>query len=123
MYQVNRLKPQIKAKWVAALRSGDYKQGYGQLRGGRNFDEFCALGVLCNLHAQEHPEIAALQRDPALYMGMAHSLPREVCEWAFKENGRTRPKVVDGTRLVKIDTLNDERKGFKRIAKLIEEQL
>lgn len=36
----------IKEKWVAELRSGKYKQGTGYLR--RN-DEFCCLGVLCEL--------------------------------------------------------------------------
>lgn len=38
--------PEIKAKWVAALRSGKYKQGRGRLRSG---DEFCCLGVLCDI--------------------------------------------------------------------------
>ncbi len=39
--------PNIKAKWVEALRSGEYKQGIGLLRdcdGG-----FCCLGVLCHV--------------------------------------------------------------------------
>ena len=35
-----------RAKWVAALRSGDYKQGLGRLRHG---DEFCCLGVACDV--------------------------------------------------------------------------
>jgi hypothetical protein len=37
----------LKTKWVAALRSGDYKQGTGVLR--RNDDTFCCLGVLCDI--------------------------------------------------------------------------
>ena len=45
------MNPEIKAKWVAALRSGEYKQAKGQLRIGNSF---CCLGVLCNLHAQAH---------------------------------------------------------------------
>jgi hypothetical protein len=36
--------PDLKAKFVAALRSGRYRQGRSQLRGGD--DCFCALGVL-----------------------------------------------------------------------------
>ena len=37
---------EIKAKWVAALRSGEYQQGQGMLR----LDgEFCCLGVLCDV--------------------------------------------------------------------------
>lgn len=40
--------PEIKAKWIAALRSGEYKQGTGRL-----YDDltgrFCCLGVLCEV--------------------------------------------------------------------------
>ena len=41
------MNPEIKAQWVAALRSGEYKQGRGQLR--NTDDEYCCLGVLCDL--------------------------------------------------------------------------
>jgi hypothetical protein len=60
------MKPEIKKMWLEALRSGQYKQGGGALRphGG---NEFCCLGVLCNLHAQTHPKIAAQQKDPEVY--------------------------------------------------------
>lgn len=37
---------EIKAKWTAALRSGNYQQAFGMLRlDGR----FCCLGVLCDI--------------------------------------------------------------------------
>lgn len=36
----------LKTKWLAALRSGKYKQGQRALK--RN-DEFCCLGVLCDV--------------------------------------------------------------------------
>lgn len=42
-----RLNPEIKAKWLAALRSGKYEQGQSQLR--PTDTEFCCLGVLCDL--------------------------------------------------------------------------
>lgn len=35
-----------KKRWLKALRSGEYKQGVGYLKNG---DEFCCLGVLCDL--------------------------------------------------------------------------
>jgi hypothetical protein len=38
---------QIKKQWVEALRSGKYKQGTGHLRTG---DNYCCLGVLCDLN-------------------------------------------------------------------------
>ena len=37
----------LKAKWLEALRSGRYKQGRYRLR--NNGDEFCCLGVLCDI--------------------------------------------------------------------------
>lgn len=37
---------ELKAKWIAALRSGEYKQGRGKLK--RN-DLYCCLGVLCEV--------------------------------------------------------------------------
>lgn len=36
---------EIRAKWLEALRSGNYKQGKFGLRTG---DTFCCLGVLCD---------------------------------------------------------------------------
>ena len=41
------MNPEIKALWLTALRSGDYKQGQGVLRDGA--DNFCCLGVLTDL--------------------------------------------------------------------------
>lgn len=50
-------------KWVAALRSGEYRQTQG-LMGVEDEDgnaSFCCLGVATELYMQEHPE--ALRRD------------------------------------------------------------
>lgn len=41
----------VKAQWIQALRSGEYKKGRGALRPTR--DTFCCLGVLCDLYAKE----------------------------------------------------------------------
>ena len=40
----------LKAKWLEALRSGRYKQGKFRLRNNR--DEFCCLGVLCDISGE-----------------------------------------------------------------------
>lgn len=37
----------LKAKWIEALRSGKYKQGRLALR--TKSDDFCCLGVLCDV--------------------------------------------------------------------------
>lgn len=40
------MNPEIKAKWIAALRSGKYKQGKFYLNTNARF---CCLGVLCDV--------------------------------------------------------------------------
>ena len=60
------MKAKIRKLWQAELRSGKIKQARGQLRTKKGM---CCLGVLCNLHAQAHPKIAAMQTDPEEYMG------------------------------------------------------
>lgn len=37
------MNPELKAKWIAALRSGNYKQGRGRLK---HAGRYCCLGVL-----------------------------------------------------------------------------
>lgn len=39
------MKPELKAKWVAALRSGRFNQSVGSLRNDQS-DAYCCLGVL-----------------------------------------------------------------------------
>jgi hypothetical protein len=73
------MKRSIARKWAQALESGEYKQGTGQLRKG---DKFCALGVLCNLHAQEYPEIATKEKVKSRYLGASTELPLDVMVWA-----------------------------------------
>lgn len=41
-----KMKPEIKAAWIQALRSGDYVQSQGHLA---NSSGHCCLGVLCEL--------------------------------------------------------------------------
>lgn len=49
------MKQNIMKKWVKALRSGKYKQGYGTLKQYNGFEEVyhCCLGVLCELYNDE----------------------------------------------------------------------
>lgn len=42
-------------KWVAALRSGEYKQGRTQLKWG---DTYCCLGVLCEISGKDYDDYA-----------------------------------------------------------------
>ena len=73
------MNPTVKLKLIKALKSGRYKQTHHQLRNG---DRFCVLGVICNLHAQAHPDIASAQKNKNSYMGSSVTLPDKVREWA-----------------------------------------
>jgi hypothetical protein len=42
---------ELKAKWIDAMRSGNYRQGKGYLRSGKN--EHCCLGVLADVCGAE----------------------------------------------------------------------
>lgn len=46
--------PELKAKWVAALRSGEYKQGQARMKRIHEDDtaSYCCLGVLCEITGQ-----------------------------------------------------------------------
>lgn len=108
------MKLSIAKKWIAALRSGNYKQAKETLRRGNSF---CCLGVLCNLHAQEHPEIAAEQRYAAKYMGRGNFLPEAVAVWAGLKSDNA---MIPG-HLYSLSYQNDTGADFKKIADLIAE--
>ncbi|MCA2570675.1 hypothetical protein [Microcystis sp. M42BS1] len=114
----------IKKRWVEALRSGKYKQGKNVLRDVDN--NFCCLGVLCNLHAQVHPESAKEETNPNHYMGKFSFLPKEVALWAEftdEEWEETLIGVDVGTPEGSLSLLNDAGYNFKRIAKVIDRYL
>ena len=81
---------EIKQEWIAALRSGEYKQATGLLN---NCEGMCCLGVLCDLYAKKHSEVEWVFKQPEEYTGKLNgdlgtlfneelSLPKEVMEWA-----------------------------------------
>ena len=87
--------PESKAKWLAALRSGKYKQGKGMLKcEGR----YCCLGV-------------------AVEIGI--STPNEL----FPETLCTEEDFLDECLQRKLASLNDGGRSFKKIADYIEEKL
>lgn len=86
------LRPEVKAKWTEALRSGTYTQGVGQLRDKAN--NYCCLGVLCEVAVQEGviPPARIFEgwTDYGFGNGPANDtrtgvLPPSVQEWAFED--------------------------------------
>lgn len=52
---MKKMNPKVKQAWIDALRSGKYKQGEGYLAQKAGEETFyCCLGVLCELHRQDH---------------------------------------------------------------------
>lgn len=121
--------PAIRARWVAALRSGEYEQAWGVLRddaGGR-----CCLGVLCDL-AVEDGVIPPADRNALdgswLYAGEDTELPPVVRDWAGLRMCNPVPGIdeCDGdgnpASLAELNDGSDERQGwtFAQIADVIE---
>lgn len=46
----------LRTEWLAALRSGEYRQAPGALQ-ANDASGFCCLGVLCDLAVKRHPEL------------------------------------------------------------------
>ena len=75
------MNPEIKTLWIEALESGEYKQGRGFLRKG---DEFCCLGVLCDIAVKEGAITVESRNDDdvVFYDGSPTMLPESVADWS-----------------------------------------
>lgn len=106
---------------VDALESGEYEQTTGQLR--QQYDGwtgFCCLGVVCNLHAIEHPEIAARETRLGHYIGELGYLPEEVMEWTgIRTNYGDLPNTDAAAGWTSLMSANDGGASFKDIAQLV----
>lgn len=49
-----KMDPELKQKWIAALKSGEYKQGKARLH-DKNAGTYCCLGVLNEVAAYGYP--------------------------------------------------------------------
>ena len=112
------MNPQIKQKWVDALRSGGYQQTQRYLRTDNGF---CCLGVLCDLYAKENNVEWNLVNNGHNYefQDKESHLPSSVVEWSGVED--SNPLVNDKTE--SLANLNDRGSTFNVIADVIEHQL
>lgn len=107
----------VKEKWIAALRSGKYKQGRNNLN---NNGAYCCLGVLCEVYLENCDEPKIEKRTEigydnlVFYGGWSAGLPDEVHVWSGLSN-------LSPSQLI---YLNDKaNKSFAEIADYIEEKL
>jgi hypothetical protein len=112
------MNPDIKKRWLDALRSGKFKQGREALRSNHGGDtRHCCLGVLCELAVED----GVARRKGNRYLDCSEILPRDVQHWAELDD--PNPSVRGQGFSVCLAEMNDSGKDFNAIADIIEEQL
>lgn len=116
---------ELKAKWLAALRGGKYKQGKGFLRTGD--DCFCCLGVLCDL---VHPEGWGETKKMTACVGTKSiEAPAVRFNWSEDYDFHSLPWHLrdeinmPGEEVGEVMQMNDNGKTFSQIADYIEKKL
>ena len=113
------MKPEIKKKWLRALRSGKYKQTKEMLH--KKNGGYCCLGVLCDIYAKEKKvkwgEVNPLRPSKIMFLDHSDILPDEVMEWA----GLASDNPECGEK--SLAQYNDAGMRFGDIAVLIEKHL
>lgn len=99
---------EIKKLWCDALRSGDYPQGYGQLKTQTGY---CCLGVL---------EKLAAERGLVKFVDSRPYLSPETMKWADLDNSNPPLRSEGGDYCA---YLNDCGWSFTKIADRIEQNL
>jgi hypothetical protein len=111
------MKRDIAEKWVAALRSGKYRQHRGGLTD--SLGGFCCLGVLCDLSpVGQWDNDAYVTDDINGFHSSLSYLPDGVRMWAGMrtDHGRYEDNLAHTT----LATLNDECTPFEDIATIID---
>lgn len=94
-----------RALWVAALRSGEYRQTIGTLE---DAEGFCCLGVACRVAMDHGLSLDRQTRDGTVYYNNEDCyLPDEVVKW-LGLGGRTGP-LVEATHkdCILVETIAD----------------
>lgn len=115
------MKPEIKKRWVAALRSGDYQKNQGCLK---DSDCYCVMGVLVDLYIKETGETWLDREEGTGIASYALMPPPRVIEWAQDRPISHLPNVEYKGRAFALGELNDVYDiSLSEMADLIEEQL
>lgn len=141
------MRKSVKEKWVAALRSGEYKQATGVLKNKEG--GYCCLGVLTDLaikdgvvmevkEPHDFPHEAEQNgeyydedlnyEDGYTFDGSYELTPDKVIDWAEFPDGEADPTVRVEDELTPaanrtLSHLNDSGKTFNEIADYIEKSL
>lgn len=110
----------VKQKWVAALRSGEFKQTQKALFDGNGY---CCLGVLCELAIKDGVRVEKLISSERVWFYDEESglVPYSVQSWA---DINLSPQIrMDSGFNHPLSNINDDGSSFEEIANLIEAQL
>ena len=102
------MNPELKQKWLEALRSGRYKQGILQLRSSD--DRYCCLGVLCDL----------VDRTAWVACGSGFVFNGAMCMPSIEELTNIG---LDDSEARRLAHMNDEGETFEAIAQRIEREV
>ena len=114
------MNPEIKERWLDALRSGEYQQGQNRLRQTKGDTvTYCCLGVLCDLHRKMTGLGQWDDDDYVVSTGHMRSfLPDLVQYWA--DLNSNDPIIPSGAAL---SSFNHDFVSFQQIAEIIENEL
>lgn len=108
MTTLTKAQKQRMRQWIEHLESGWYKQGKYQLRDSN--DNFCCLGVACNVYAINKPNVAKKQQFKLEFMTHDVDLPLDVKNYfgiSYTEEN------------ILIDLNDKERQSFNQIARYL----
>ena len=120
------LSPSVKRKWLAALRSGKYKQGPGYLYNSSK-ETYCCLGVLCGIEGATTKQMAGGTLPDEIGMFKELVPTRSELTSAQKKNGYVNKfyafSVMYKGEMTSLAALNDSGVSFNEIADIIEKQV
>ena len=114
--ETKKLPKIFKAKWIKALRSGEYKKGTGQLY-DKNDNTYCCLGIACHVvGCDEYLKRAGTRGFAVIGKRAVINVPDIL-----------KGSISDGNLVEHLVDMNDghrnKAKSFKQIANWIEENL
>lgn len=120
---VSKMNPEVKARWVAALRSGKYRQTRMALKDRTGY---CCLGVLCDLYAKElgmawkATQLSERADQPRNFLADTALPSAQVLIWSGLDTDRD---VLIGGERESLYDHNDHGRTFAEIADAVEAQL
>ncbi len=110
---------EIKTKWLAALRSGDYRKSVHVLK--RYFKHvparYCCMGVLCDIIKEDHPHAQELIEQKVASSMFGNS---KMSKFALLDQETLSYTGVEMQQQRRLTTMNDKGASFLTIAKYIE---